>query len=616
MKNLLYTSAFAALACLSFSSCSDFLDAENKSAGGLTADDYFSTSTGLAGYRNYAYSLLKSLVGTNYLDMNDDASDIYWQSRGKKSVYDIYTFTTETSDFRSLYVAAYKMINAANGVMSYGSAYDSDMKFLRAYGYYILTQQFGSVPYVTSYINDATTGYARTDLKAIYDGCLKDLDDVIADASIAESSTDGYVNRKAAQALAAKIALAAGWDLQTTLTNDKEGTYTINGTDYFAKAASYADGALSGMSLLDSFADKWSPSNEGNQEVIYAIPYDRAAFTTVGSEEDGGHSMQNQYGGYYGNQSTQGVKNTSSCEIKSLKSLYLWEESDERYNGTFQQVIYNYDGTWGTTGYFAYLNAADKLDNINIAFYYANAYTSEADFDAFVSEAAASGRFAYYKADVNEASPWQVQGTAAYLLGATVKVVSFNPDGSVNTTENVDYETLQQRVNAIDCVKKWDDPNTLMTATSNGSYRDLVLLHESETILTAAEAYLMAGNEAKALELVNQLRTRAKASSLASFADYKPDYIDVCGYDFTFTPLDVVLDERARELFGEPGRWVDLRRTKQQVRYYLTYAAPSLGISYDNMTNGKGEVKWLRPIPADELSDNDQISAADQNPGY
>ena len=78
--------------------------------------------------------------------------------------------------------------------------------------------------------------------------------------------------------------------------------------------------------------------------------------------------------------------------------------------------------------------------------------------------------------------------------------------------------------------------------------------------------------------------------------------------------LDHILDERARELYAETTRWVDLRRTRQLVRYCIAY---NDGISSaEQMANTRGEIKWLRPIPAKEIETNTALTSADQNPGY
>ena len=137
-------------------------------------------------------------------------------------------------------------------------------------------------------------------------------------------------------------------------------------------------------------------------------------------------------------------------------------------------------------------------------------------------------------------------------------------------------------------------------------------LHVSDLYLVAAEAYLMAGQSAQALEKINAVRGRAGLSALASFGAYQPEYSTTGS--FKMTDLDLILDERARELYAEGQRWMDLRRTKQLVRYNVEFSEYISAAS--DMANNKGEIKWYRPIPANEISANSGISQADQNPGY
>ena len=69
-----------------------------------------------------------------------------------------------------------------------------------------------------------------------------------------------------------------------------------------------------------------------------------------------------------------------------------------------------------------------------------------------------------------------------------------------------------------------------------------------------------------------------------------------------------------RELYGENQRWMDLRRTRQLVRYNIEFN--SLIPDVAAMSNPIGEVKWYRPIPAEEISSNSGMTTEDQNPGY
>ncbi len=582
------------------SGCSDFLDAENKT--NVSAEDYFSTEDGLEGLRVYTYSLLKP-IAADYLDMFEWGTDLYVATRGNDpGELHRYTLTAENSTVQSFYTDLYSLINNANCMIYYANGDGlviAEAKFLRCYGYYLLTQHFGAVPYVTDYIQSAERSYPRTDLSEIYTALIEELEDLTSDEYLPAESHEGYISRQAVNALLAKVCLAAGWDLGTTLTDSLSGTYNINDTQYFTLAAQYAEEAMNGVSLTMSFEDKWSPDNEGNEEEIFSVQYDRAGYP--GSTSDGGHGLQNTYGCYYGDCTSSGYKYCDSNMAPSEKAIYLWGEGDERFDATFMTTMYNYNGTWSTTGYYAYYNASN-VDNLNIGLRYFPYYTTEeeaeAEFDANVER---------YAMDdcINDVS--------AYILGEETVIYTFSSDGSY-TKSTEDYELNCVNVYGTTVVKKFDDPNTAQESlnTSNG-YRDIPLFHVSDMYLTWAEAELMAGNEGEALELVNDVRNRSNAGALSSFSAYEADYSRPASFG-NITALDVILDERARELFAERDRWMDLRRTRQLVRYNVAFNSDISSIT--DMENTAGEVKWYRPIPSGEISNNTALTSDDQNPGY
>lgn len=605
----------AAIACApSLTSCDDFLVADNKSEGGQTADDYYATPEGLAAYRTYAFSLLKPLADETYLSMTDDGTDLYWNSRGKTpsdANFGLYTVVAENETVKNFYSACYKLINAANGVIFYGGdTYKADMLLLRSYAYYLLTQQFGGVPYVTDYINSAARDYPRTALKDVYDAVLADLDAIVADANVpAMSAHDGFASKQAANALAAKVALAAGWDLGTTLTDDRTGAYTVNDKAYFNRAAAYADAAIAGVSLIPDFAEKWKFENEDNQEEILSVQYDRASWPGAASEC--GHSLQNQFANYYGEMPTEGVKQGSSLNATSLKSLYLFEEGDARYAATFAVKHFNLADSWDNSGYYAMYKVANT-DNLPIAFYYAPSYTSRSEFTSFLDS---------HKAQFTKGSCATLP--KAFLLGKTTVMATFAADGSYKlenlnfvegTTPNVNSSKLSTTiVGGMDCVRKWDDPNTLQAAKSLQSCRDILLLDVAQAKLDRAEALLLAGDDGASLTALNDIRTRAGEAALASYGSYTCSYTSQIS-GFTPTPLDVVLDERARECYGQPGRWYDLRRTRQLYRYLFAFGLNMT--SSTDIPTPSGVYKWYRPIPYEEISGNTAMTQEDQNPGY
>jgi starch-binding outer membrane protein, SusD/RagB family len=125
--------------------------------------------------------------------------------------------------------------------------------------------------------------------------------------------------------------------------------------------------------------------------------------------------------------------------------------------------------------------------------------------------------------------------------------------------------------------------------------RDVQIMRLAETYLIAAEALMMTGNLTEAADYFNVVRLRAQVPG-KQIPLISPDELTI----------DEILDERARELYGETMRWKDLKRTGkllERVRAYNKRAAPNIQ-----------EFHLLRPIPQSQIdrTTNDYP----QNPGY
>ncbi len=601
-NNIKYLLA-AMLGATAWTGCSDFLEPENKA--NLDADTYYVTDEAKAELRTNLYYSMKE-IATN-IDLQEWGTDLYDVTRGAQpSVYQSFILTPEDKDVTSYYQNLYAMIMKANAVLEYAAdvpQYVAEAKFMRAYGHFLLSQHFGAVPYIDHYIQSADKNYPRTPLATLYADIIAELESIVADAALpaTDATHAGYISQRAAKTLLAKVYLAAGWDLETTLTDAAQGTCTTTTHAYFDKAAQMAVEAIDGQSLSMSFEDKWSPAHEGNDEEIFAVQYSRSGFP--GDELKGGHTLQNTYGSQYGSPVDNGLKSCSGKLVPSAKSIYLWAKGDERYDATFMTTIYNGMGTWGTSGYYAYYNATDEQKSKNvIAGRYFPWYTTTTEAEAYIDAHRDQFKQGSCKA-------------SCYVVIMADPAVAYKFDSIANQTKvTKDYAThlKGEGMTAVThCVKKFDDPETPQANNATG-YRDIVLFHLSDLYLTAAEAYLMAGDESSAINYINAVRTRARASAIPSFDSYKPDY--ATSEDFTIRPIDLVLDERARELYAERTRWMDLRRTRQLVRYNVEFN-PYVS-SMADMSNSKGEVKWYRPIPASEIETNTAISSDDQNEGY
>lgn len=624
MKKFIIMSALGLATVAGLSSCSDFLDTDNKST--VTPESQFSDISGWNQQLNNAYYALRDVYsdpkvfcqGTDLYTVGQNASAPVLQS---------YQYSSDNEDVTNLYKRTYAAINYANCVLKYckDDKLNDQARFVRDYCYYILTQQFGSVPYITDYIESASTNYPRTDLATVYANVIADLKEIIANGNLESVSSEKDARGRAsvigAKALLAKVYLAAGWDLQTTVNDAKNGTYTVNSTEYFTEAAKYASEVADAVPLTQSFDKKWDFDNNEkgtNAETLFSIQYDRA---TSSDKVTGGHDQQHNFALYMGS-NTLGVKGVKSELCPTERVYYAFDKGDDRFEGTFMTTVYGYDGNesnWSKQGYWAFYNATDaEKANLSIAFKYFPWYTEDSEIEAYCTAHAAQFVTTGMKSQ-----------TKVFKVAENSTCKAYAADGSYDAKNSATYtqpfSSAIQKIGCLPPVRKFDDKNTTSDCKqSGGDYRDVVLLNASEIYLVAAEAYLMAGDDANSLKYLNAVRTRSHASYLGSFSDYKRydwGYNDAGGYvsfgqtdsyGLTINKLDVILDERMRETLGEYYRWMDLRRTHQLVRYNITYC----GLSVNNMTGNDGQIKWLRPIPENEIQINSGITAADQNPGF
>jgi hypothetical protein len=137
---------------------------------------------------------------------------------------------------------------------------------------------------------------------------------------------------------------------------------------------------------------------------------------------------------------------------------------------------------------------------------------------------------------------------------------------------------------------KWDWVSPT-NALIDPQYNDQVLLRSAETYLLLAEADVDLNDLQGAADAINALRARAHAAPVAA-----PD-----------VTMDLVLDERARELFSEEDRRYVLLRTRRwldRVKQYNMIAGPNV-VARDT----------LLPIPQ-LVIDANRTSPMTQNPGY
>lgn len=569
MKKILYSVALAACCMGTMTSCSDFLDASNKS--NVTAKQSFATKEGLNNLVNNAYQHLQNVYAAPlFTSCFSAGTDMYADARNKmnEALNTYETLTPENTDIKNLYTYLYSGIRAANSVSYYAQTAQVDDKtkgqligearVLAAYEYYLLVNNFGGVPIMKDFLTTADTGYPKSSSEDVYAYIISELEDVIK-KNVLQASTatkgGGRISQETAKAILAKTYLSAAWDL--------------NKQDYFSKAAALADEVIAGRKLTTPFAKLWKADGSGddNEEFLWDVEYDLA---TANNTTSGGTEWSGYYCNYLGG-NEDNIKATTSSYVPTLYALHCFKKGDQRYDATFMKELPDINkGNAAGTGYWTWYKNGESLVGKPVTRYYSAWYETDADFEAWKAIDPANRANTYR-------IPMDSQSKEAQ-----------NMDG-----RDMEYYDNQQLVYGSSPCKKFDDSKTAKTE-KNTCYRDIHIITLPEMYLVAAEAYLKAGDNPKALARLNEVHQRAGLSALTG----------------TIT-IDDILDENACENFGNEARWMDLRRTQTLVTRCTKYNH-EMG---DKAAQYIGK-KLLRPIPQAAIDANDQLTLADQNPGY
>lgn len=550
-------------------SCSDFLDASNKS--NVTAKQSFTTKEGLNNLVNNAYQHLQNVYAAPlFTSCFSAGTDMYADARNKmnEALNTYETLTPENTDIKNLYTYLYSGIRAANSVSYYAQTAQVDEKtkgqlvgearVLAAYEYYLLVNNFGGVPIMKDFLTTADTGYPKSSAADVYAYIISELEDVIS-KNVLQASTatkgGGRISQETAKAILAKTYLSAAWDL--------------NKQEYFSKAAALADEVIAGRRLTTPFAKLWKADGSGddNEEFLWDVEYDLA---TANNTTSGGTEWSGYYCNYLGG-NEDNIKATTSSYVPTLYALHCFKKGDQRYDATFMKELPDINkGNAANTGYWTWYKNGESLVGKPVTRYYSAWYETDADFEA-----------------------WKAIDPANRANTYRIPMDSLSKEAQNMDGRDMEYYDNQQLVYGSSPCKKFDDSKTAKTE-KNTCYRDIHIITLPEMYLVAAEAYLKAGDNPKALARLNEVHQRAGLPALTG----------------TVT-IDDILDENACENFGNEARWMDLRRTQTLVTRCTKYNH-EMG---DKAAQYIGK-KLLRPIPQAAIDANDQLTLADQNPGY
>lgn len=565
---------FALAAFLAFTACSDFLEQDNKS--NVPTEEFYNTANGFASLTNSAYSSLRTIYSAQP-QLFVAGTDLYADGKSQGVVMGQYTFTTDEGIIKDFYDRCYKGIQLANSVIAYGETtednaqrlqYIDEARYLRAWWYFQLVQQFGPVALNTEMFESAVMSHERTDLATVYQFIIDEFTYLAsADSHLLEraSSGVGRANKRAAAFYAAKAYLTRGW---------------LDGTDYEAQEASiaqatdfdnavtYARQAINGELPALSIEEAFDVNNEENDELFWSVQYSSSA---VENPVDDGSYQQSQFGAYQGGSEKPRNKAIDGNFAPSLRLQQMYTRGDGRLEQTFMLEFHEAYFDW-------YTNPTSK-----ILYYYAPAWATDEDIAA-------------WRAD----DPNGIKTET--IVSKTVAEGGIAPSNG----QPASYKDRRTQDFGNAAIKKFDDytETSIANRSTTCSMHDVVLARLGEAYLIAAEAYYKKGDMQQAAEMINNLRQRP--------GTIKSGYetaMHVAAADIT---IDFILDERARELAGEYVRWTDLKRTHKLIEYVTEYNED--GVELSALTGPDGKYKILRPIPQAAIDLNQ--AHVEQNPGY
>ena len=227
------------------------------------------------------------------------------------------------------------------------------------------------------------------------------------------------------------------------------------------------------------------------------------------------------------------------------------------------------------------------------------------DNDYDVGHGHMSAHYAYYT------NMWNIknwgEGDFGLLLPTKKLVSAFDTaasarDPRVDEIFVVNQEDPWNGYQFVKYIKRQDDTGYKSYASTN-NYR---MLRMGDVLLLKAEALLQTGDSPGALDLVNQIRERARNS----VADGEP--ASTAPADFTSIDMQKIIDERFRELAAEGHRWGDLKRW--DAAGYIDLASWGKDeFSAEHDVFFEYPKNLLFPIPLNETEQNPNIT---QNPDY
>jgi hypothetical protein len=550
IKNSLKTLGLASAIMLGTASCSDLL---KETVVSSISNDYIATTPGFIAATNAAYTPLRSFYATERgLTMSEYGTDIY--SAGADGSFKGFHFydsqlTSSVSILAELWDETYKGINTINAVIDRASAVTGISDAVK-------NQRVAEMKYLRAhYYFILVQQFGPLDLR---------LKETTGPTKTATRATEQAVYKQIeADLLAAIPALENkkassdyGRATKAAAENLLAKVYLTRASSKFAEASDYANAATLcnnvinnyGFKLLADFDQVFDQANQLNDEVVFAVQYTSDPLTN-GFVDNQGNKLHLYFGMQYDTQPGMQRDVVNGRPFKRLKPTpYLLNTVfADRVNDTRYKKTFK--DTW----------LSNKPGTYNTTF------------------------------DGSKA-------TVTYKAGDTTIFIP-GYEMSLEERKAKKYQVLVPSLYnfaLFPTLKKFFDPLRPDMTYENGS-RDYFVHRLADTYLMLAEAQFRLGKQAEAVAAINAVRVRAAAAGRAE------------NMKVTSVDMNLIMEERARELAGEQTRWMDLKRWGNLVERVKLYNS-------DAATNVR-DIHYVRPIPQKQV-DLSENGGFPQNAGY
>lgn len=585
--------------------CKDFLNEVSVSV--TTSDSYYATANGYNDLVKACYPLWRTIIQER--DLVLQGTDMFTNQRwdgtaGVQNAENAYDATLNATlpSLQSLWTLLYQEIGRCNTAVS-RAANVRDMpedqlqvrlaeaKFLRALAYFYLVQQWGDVPMPLTETVSASKDATRVAASTIYAQIIKDLEE--AENVLPPTASDyGRATKGAAQFLLARVHLTRGWNFKQSLGGSNAD---------FQQALSYADKIIAAYPLAAKYSDLFPQhsknpllqgnpvQNDKNAEIVFAIQYSSNILT---NENPGAATVGNNAHSIFG-----GQVETVPGNLGRTSDYNRHQEKQ-----TVTPAMYRmYDPRLDSRYSWNFVSAQYALKDQN--------GFKPVKSDNSITIDIKKGDTVIYFRPWNNPAPLFEKGID---VGGTKRYAVYNvPDYGEKTAATGFNDPYIHPM-----MWKFWQPN-IEYGDAFGTL-DQILFRSAEAYLIAAEAIVKGatgGSLGGAEVYYNRVLDRALGvnAGINPFKAKDPgetNSLDSVHYRATAATIsiDMILDERARELLGENVRWYDLKRTEKLLERTK---------AMNPWTKLRGELQdhhLLRPIPQGEIDLSSPTIS--QNKGY